>query len=43
MLLVPSSQLHTTRVLGEEVNVVICPPFADSISEGDIRYVSSSG
>jgi len=42
-LLVPSSQLHTTRVLGEEVNVVICPPFADSISEGDIRWEKAVG
>ena len=29
--------LYTTRILGDEVKVIVCPAFADSISEGDIR------
>ena len=29
--------LYTTRVLGDEVKIIVCPAFADSISEGDIR------
>ena len=33
--------LYTTRVLGDEVKVIVCPAFADSISEGDIRQVLS--
>merc|ERR1711881_666928 len=35
--------MGTTRVLGEEVKVVVCPAFADSISEGDIRWEKAVG
>jgi len=35
--------LHTTRVLGDEVKVIVCPAFADSISEGDIRWEKAVG
>merc|ERR1712158_267980 len=35
--------IFTTRVLGEEVKVVVCPAFADSISEGDIRWEKAVG
>ncbi len=38
VLLVPRSGLHTSLSLGNEVRVIVCPGFADSISEGDIRY-----
>merc|ERR1712088_483270 len=30
--------IFTTRVLGDEVKVVVCPAFADSISEGDLSW-----
>merc|ERR1711990_947338 len=35
--------IFTTRVLGEEVKGVVCPAFADSISEGDIRWEKAVG
>merc|ERR1711881_316618 len=35
--------MGTTRVLGEEVKVVVCPAFVDSISEGDIRWEKAVG
>jgi len=35
--------LYTTRVLGEEVKIIVCPAFADSISEGDIRWEKAVG
>merc|ERR1712088_298098 len=35
--------IFTTRVLGEEVKVVVCPAFADSISEGDLRWEKAVG
>merc|ERR1712088_954512 len=35
--------IFTTRVLGEEVKVIVCPAFADSISEGDIRWEKAVG
>merc|ERR1712172_93380 len=35
--------IFTTRVLGDEVKVVVCPAFADSISEGDIRWEKAVG
>jgi len=35
--------LYTTRVLGDEVKVIVCPAFADSISEGDIRWEKAVG
>merc|ERR1712158_42403 len=35
--------IFTTRVLGDEVKVVVCPTFADSISEGDIRWEKAVG
>ena len=37
MLVVPRAGLSTSRVLGDEVKVIVCPAFADSISEGDVR------
>eukprot|EP00088_Acartia_fossae_P008434 TRINITY_DN14027_c0_g1_i1.p1 TRINITY_DN14027_c0_g1~~TRINITY_DN14027_c0_g1_i1.p1 ORF type:complete len:460 (+),score=136.29 TRINITY_DN14027_c0_g1_i1:28-1407(+) len=43
VLLVPRNSLHTTRVLGDEVKVLECPPFADSISEGDVRWEKQVG
>jgi len=42
-LLFPRSGFHTTRVLGEEVKVIVCPAFADSISEGDVRWEKAVG
>merc|ERR1719233_946708 len=35
--------LYTTRVLADEVKVIVCPAFADSISEGDIRWEKAVG
>merc|ERR1711892_805585 len=35
--------LYTSRVLGDEVKVIVCPAFADSISEGDIRWEKAVG
>merc|ERR1712142_1304138 len=35
--------IYTTRVLGDEVKVIVCPAFADSISEGDIRWETAVG
>merc|ERR1712158_193083 len=35
--------IFTTRVLGDEVKVVVCPAFADSISEGDLRWEEAVG
>merc|ERR1712172_153209 len=35
--------IFTTRVLGEEIKVIVCPAFADSISEGDIRWEKAVG
>merc|ERR1712088_1195586 len=35
--------IFTTRVLGDEVKVIVCPAFADSISEGDIRWEKAVG
>merc|ERR1711963_1192607 len=35
--------LYTTRILGDEVKVIVCPAFADSISEGDIRWEKAVG
>merc|ERR1711936_1511302 len=35
--------IFTTRVLRDEVKVVVCPAFADSISEGDIRWEKAVG
>jgi hypothetical protein len=37
VLVVPQNGLHTTLALGDEVKVIVCPAFAESISEGDIR------
>jgi hypothetical protein len=43
VLLVPrSAGLHTSLRLANEVKVIVCPGFADSISEGDIRYCTFS-
>merc|ERR1712168_77822 len=35
--------IFTSRVLGDEVKVVVCPAFADSISEGDLRWEKAVG
>merc|ERR1711892_1637110 len=35
--------IYTTRVLGDEVKIIVCPAFADSISEGDIRWEKAVG
>merc|ERR1712012_1224859 len=35
--------IFTTRVLGDEVKVVVSPAFADSISEGDLRWEKAVG
>jgi len=35
--------LHTTSVRCDEVKDVVCPPFADSISEGDVRWEKAVG
>merc|ERR1719308_188948 len=43
VLLFHRDGLHTTRVLGEEVKVIVCPAFADSISEGDVRWEKAVG
>jgi len=42
VLLVPRNSLHTTVVL-KDSKVIECPPFADSISEGDIRWEKQVG
>ena len=38
-----SRGLRTTPVLCEEVKDVVCPAFADSISEGDVRWEKQVG
>jgi len=43
VLLVPNNSFHTTRILGDGVQIIECPPFADSISEGDIRWEKQVG
>jgi 2-oxoglutarate dehydrogenase E2 component (dihydrolipoamide succinyltransferase) len=43
VLVVPRSGLHVTRVLGNDIKEIICPPFADSISEGDVRWEKEVG
>ncbi|XP_023336382.1 dihydrolipoyllysine-residue succinyltransferase component of 2-oxoglutarate dehydrogenase complex, mitochondrial [Eurytemora carolleeae] len=43
VLVVPRSGLHVSRVLGNEIKDVVCPPFADSISEGDVRWEKAVG
>jgi len=35
--------LHTSQVLADEVKIIECPAFADSISEGDIRWEKAVG
>merc|ERR1712121_341535 len=35
--------LNTTRILGDEVKVIVCPAFADSISESDLRWEKAVG
>merc|ERR1712183_779544 len=35
--------IFTTRALGDEVKIIVCPAFADSISEGDIRWEKAVG
>merc|ERR1711884_813820 len=35
--------LHTTSLRCDEVKDVVCPPFADSISEGDVRWEKQVG
>lgn len=42
VLLVPNNSFHTSRILGD-VKEIVCPPFADSISEGDIRWEKQVG
>jgi 2-oxoglutarate dehydrogenase E2 component (dihydrolipoamide succinyltransferase) len=42
VLLVPNNSFHTTRLLNESKEI-ICPPFADSISEGDVRWEKQVG
>jgi 2-oxoglutarate dehydrogenase E2 component (dihydrolipoamide succinyltransferase) len=35
--------LHTSSILRDEIKVVVCPAFADSISEGDVRWEKAVG
>merc|ERR1711963_856855 len=35
--------LRTTPALGNEIKEVVCPAFADSISEGDVRWEKQVG
>jgi len=35
--------LHTSYVRSDELRDVVCPPFADSISEGDVRWEKQVG
>lgn len=35
--------LHTTYVRSDELRDIVCPPFADSISEGDVRWEKQVG
>jgi len=35
--------LHTTPLRRDEIKDVLCPPFADSISEGDVRWEKQVG
>jgi len=35
--------IHTTYVVGTDIKVVMTPPFADSISEGDVRWEKAVG
>merc|ERR1712088_168966 len=35
--------LHTSYVRSDELREVVCPPFADSISEGDVRWEKQVG
>jgi hypothetical protein len=40
---VPSRSFHTSFVRLEESKIVVVPPFADSISEGDVRWEKAVG
>jgi len=42
VLVVPQSSLHSSRVL-RDTKEIACPPFADSISEGDVRWEKAVG
>ncbi|KAK2707087.1 dihydrolipoyllysine-residue succinyltransferase component of 2-oxoglutarate dehydrogenase complex, mitochondrial-like [Artemia franciscana] len=39
----PSRFIYTTSSLGSEIKVVVVPQFADSVSEGDVRWEKSVG
>ncbi|XP_059471609.1 dihydrolipoyllysine-residue succinyltransferase component of 2-oxoglutarate dehydrogenase complex, mitochondrial [Neocloeon triangulifer] len=41
--LVPSRSFHSSRILWDDVKIVNVPPFADSISEGDVRWEKAVG
>jgi len=39
----PSRGLHASSALRDEVQVIVCPAFAESISEGDLRWEKAVG
>lgn len=39
----PVRTLHTTAILGDEERTVKSPPFAESVSEGDIKWQKKTG
>jgi len=42
-LLVSSRNLRTSTILFDEIKVVVCPAFAESITEGDLRWEKAAG
>ena len=43
MLQTEVRSLRTSTILMDEVKVVVCPAFAESITEGDLRWEKAAG
>lgn len=42
-LVISSRNLRTSTILFDEIKVVVCPAFAESITEGDLRWEKAAG
>ena len=40
---ISSRNLRTSTILFDEIKVVVCPAFAESITEGDLRWEKAAG
>lgn len=41
--MISSRNLRTSTILFDEIKVVVCPAFAESITEGDLRWEKAAG